>query len=195
MRRTDVSSFLEAAMPAESIEYVPMAFEAFLDLPREVRAEWVDGVAIVMTPGTWGHNSAALRLAIALDGALRNVIVVTEGGVRTDRKKYRVGDVAVLPAGDLPEGKFAETAPLVIVEVLSPSTRGEDLVRKSHEYQVAGVGQYWVLDREEPSLRIFENSGDGWLPLVTLNDANPVGSVVVRDHGAVELDLNALIAA
>jgi Uma2 family endonuclease len=194
MRRSDVPDHLEAAMPAESIEYVPMAFEKYLALPDDVRAEWVDGVAIVMTPGTWRHNNAALRLAIALDASLSGVMVVTEGGVRTGHRKYRFGDVAVLPVADVPEGQFSEVPPLLIVEVLSPSTRGEDLVRKSHEYQVAGVGQYWVLDREEPSLRVHANDGDGWLPLLTLDADHLTGSVVVGEHGTVEVDLNALLA-
>lgn len=176
---------VDATMPTEAIEYRPMSFEDYLDLPREVRAEWVDGVAILMAPGTWRHNRAAVRLA----GALEGTCVVTEGGVRTGPWKYRYGDVAVVLANEIPEGRFAENPPVLVVEVLSPSTRGEDLVRKSHGYHVAGVGQYWVLDRDEPSLRAFENTGDGWLPLLMLDVDHPTGSVQVGEHGTVELDL------
>jgi Uma2 family endonuclease len=32
--------------------------------------------------------------------------------------------------------------------VLSPGTRGKDLLLKRHEYAAAGIPAYWIVDRE-----------------------------------------------
>lgn len=82
--------YLEAAMPAESIKYVPMEFEEYLGLPADVRAEWVDGVALVMTPAGWRHQIVEVNLVVALKSQLTGVAVVTEGGVRTGRTRFRI---------------------------------------------------------------------------------------------------------
>lgn len=51
------------------------------------------------------------------------------------------------------------TAPLLAVEVLSPSTRLIDLNLKRARYQAAGCPAYWVIDPDEPSLTAWELRG------------------------------------
>jgi Uma2 family endonuclease len=71
-----------------------------------------------------------------------------------------------------PEGIIDEP-PDIVVEILSPSTRGVDLVRKMALYARSGVPEYWVAD---PGPRILvinrlqgedyvavEPDTDGWL--------------------------------
>jgi Uma2 family endonuclease len=194
MRRSDVATHVEARMPAEQIEYRPMSLEDYLGLPDDVRAEYVDGTAILTTPGTWKHNNLAARFAALLDAALRGVFVATQGGVRTAARKYRYGDVAVVPVDQIPEGRFSDSPPVLVVEVLSSSTRREDLVRKSHEYLTCGVGQYWLVDRDERSLAVYSNTDDGWELMLELSAEKPRGAVVVGQHGTVDIDLDALLA-
>lgn len=182
-------------MPAETVEYRPMSFEDYLALPDDVRAEYVDGVAIVTPPGNLGHQAAEGNVVFAIRSALRDVVVLPECGLRTGPSKYRFGDVVVLPAGGHdPTSRFAQMAPLVVLEVLSSSTRSEDTIRKSVEYRQAGVGQYWILDREEPCLIVHTQVEDGWERSLVLDADHPTGSVDVGDHGTVELDLDALLA-
>lgn len=82
---------------------------------------------------------------------------------------------------------------LIVAEVLSPSTRGQDLVTKSHEYAAAGIGQYWLLDPDGRTLDVFELVDGGWSPVLQLTEAAPVGSVRAGGHGIVEADLAALL--
>ncbi len=45
------------------------------------------------------------------------------------------------------DGRY-EGIPTLVVEVLSPSTRGKDLVKKLNLYMTSGVVEYWVVDLE-----------------------------------------------
>ena len=45
--------------------------------------------------------------------------------------------------------------PLLVVEVLSPTTRRRDLVNKREYYLDAGAGEYWVLDGERREIRVI----------------------------------------
>ncbi len=57
-----------------------------------------------------------------------------------------VGRISELTDADLP------AAPVLAVEVLSPSTRLFDLVLKRSRFESAGVAHYWVVDAAEPSI-------------------------------------------
>ena len=169
-----------------------MSVDDFLALPGDVRAEFVDGVATMSPPGTWAHQGVALAVAMALKNALPDLAVATETGVRINAGRFRVSDVGV--AEMTPEGRFAETPPLMVVEVLSPSTRSEDTVRKSTEYAAVGVAQYWIVDPEAGTLTAYANNGAGWDVLLELDETHPQGTVDVKDHGPVELDLVSILA-
>lgn len=72
---------------------------------------------------------------------------------------------------DLPQ------APLLAVEVLSPSTRRIDLTLKRSRYEEAGSPSYWVVDPLVPELTAWE-----------LRDGRYVEVAHVRENGLVELD-------
>ncbi len=90
-----------------------------------------------------GHRyeliDGTLDVALADDPVLQPDLLVARRGDFTDR--------------DLP------VAPLLAVEVLSPSTRliDADLVRA--RYQAAGCPSYWVVEPDEPSLTAWELEG------------------------------------
>ena len=67
-------------------------------------------------------------------------------------------DLLVVPAGPLP-AKRLKTAPLLVVEILSPRTRLYDLGTKRLVYREAGVGAYWVVDPTVPSLTSWRWDG------------------------------------
>ncbi|MGY4719341.1 Uma2 family endonuclease [Naumannella huperziae] len=61
---------------------------------------------------------------------------------------------------------FAErdlpAAPLLAVEILSPSTRLIDLNLKRARYQQAGSPSYWVVDPEARTVTVWELAADGY---------------------------------
>jgi Uma2 family endonuclease len=45
--------------------------------------------------------------------------------------------------------------PDLVVEILSPSTRGVDLGKKLARYELAGIPEYWVAEVDRPGVRVF----------------------------------------
>ena len=82
---------------------------------------------------------------------------------------------------------------MLVVEVISPSTKSEDTVRKSTEYLAAGVGQYWIVDRDARELVVYENHGGEWAQVVVLDQSHPAATVQVGEWGEVALDLDLLL--
>jgi Uma2 family endonuclease len=63
--------------------------------------------------------------------------------------------VRVVPPGVRGNAWEELPPPLLVVEVLSPTTRRRDLVNKREYYLDAGVGEYWVLDGERGEIRVI----------------------------------------
>ena len=183
----------EPAWPSR-LERVPMPLEEYLGLGERPKAEYVDGTAIVTPPATAGHNRVQRHLAHLIEQALPpERDVRTDAGLRHDGR-YRVPDIAVFERRD-PEVVWSDDVPLLVVEVISPSTASEDTVRKSVEYLRAGIAHYWLVDRPNRVLVAFDNVGDGWELVLRLDDDLPAGEVEVTGHGTVPLDVRALLDA
>jgi Uma2 family endonuclease len=53
-------------------------------------------------------------------------------------------------------------APDLVGEILSEATRRKDEVTKRHLYQRFGVAEYWVIDPELETVKVYRRSGE-WL--------------------------------
>lgn len=62
-------------------------------------------------------------------------------------------DVVVIcdPENVTDDGKY-EGIPTLVVEVLSPSTRGKDLITKLELYMRSGIREYWIVDPTEKTI-------------------------------------------
>lgn len=169
-----------------------VSYQAYLDLPDELRAEYVNGVVIVNPPPSFVHQRICLRLRDALVTALPSAVVAVAVGwkLSPDRQDIRIPDVAVLDAE--PAEDLVAVPPLLVVEVLS-TNRSDDLVRKSTEYLDAGAGQYWIMDPRDRVLDAYLSTPAGWEVLAHLTDEHPTGVVRVAELGDVRLDLAALL--
>jgi Uma2 family endonuclease len=74
-------------------------------------------------------------------------------------------DLLVARRCDLTERELP-TAPVLAVEVLSPSTRRIDLTLKRDRYREAGCASYWVIDPAGPEVTAWELRGGEYV-LVT----------------------------
>lgn len=70
-----------------------------------------------------------------------------------------------------------EEPPLLVVEVVSESSRAADYRAKQAEYCVLGIGEYWIVDplEEKVSLLLLH---EGWYDVLELKGSDPVSSKV-----------------
>ena len=117
------------------------------------RYELVDGALVVTPAPSPRHQSVVVQLTrLLLDQcpAGLTVLVAPLDVVLSDdtvlQPDVLVARRADFTARDLP------VAPLLAVEVMSPSTRRIDLWLKRSRYEAAGCPSYWVVDPDKPSL-------------------------------------------
>ena len=80
---------------------------------------------------------------------------------------------------------------LLVVEVVSESSRAADYRAKQAEYCVLGIGEYWVVDplEEKVSLLLLH---EGWYDVLELKGSDPVSSKVFPK---LELQAGEILAA
>lgn len=120
------------------------------------RYELLDGILIVSPSPSWLHQTAVLRLASLLDGARSSdlrVLIAPLDVVLADDTVLQP-DVLVARRTDLGR-RDLPAAPILAVEVLSPSTRRFDQLLKHSRYAAAGVASYWIIDPVSPSLTAY----------------------------------------
>src|SRR5699024_8697302 len=71
-------------------------------------------------------------------------------------------------------GNELVTAPVLVVEILSPSTRRTDLVAKPEVLAALGCEHYWVVDPEHPALRVFRRGDGGYRTERVVEGDSPV---------------------
>lgn len=182
----------------EQITRLPMSWEEYLDLPdyyrtadgfegRISKAEWWHGEAIIMmAPMRKVHSRLTSRLERLLEDSLTGVEIYHEVRHRLP-DGVLVPDILVVEADGDDDPVFVNQVPLVVVEVLSPSTRTYDLFEKSDKYQAAGVMQYWIVD-SAGWLVVRANTVDGWKTIATVDKENPQAQVTVSGAGVVNLN-------
>lgn len=134
------------------------------------RHEIIDGVLIVTPSPVERHQTIAFRLAVLLDAArtpTTKVIMAPFDVVLADDTVMEP-DLLVTRRADLTE-KNLPTAPLLAVEVLSPSTRNIDLSVKFARFERAGCPSYWVIDPDGPVLHAWELREDRYVKVAEVS--------------------------
>lgn len=120
--------------------------------------ELVDGVVIMQQSQRWGHSKVKLEVALALREAIAAAgvpyYVASDGPtVRIGKHEAYVPDALVAPLPE-PAWESLEVAnPVIVAEVLSPSTARMDATTKLKGYfQVPSVQHYLILDPESRTI-------------------------------------------
>lgn len=141
----------------------PMTVRDLAALPEDGRRhELVDGVLYVSPAPGLPHQHAVFRLYGLLESGCPPGMDVVGGpfAVRSGDQVELRPDLVVGRAGDFTDADLP-MPPLLVVEVVSPSTRIHDRVTKKAVYERMGVPDYWVVDPAALSLTAFELSEDG----------------------------------
>jgi Uma2 family endonuclease len=141
---------------------------AFLDWVqgREERYELDRGRVVMMTGGSRAHWQITANLFRALDARVDRGkwVVLPEFGVDLDSGSIRFPDIVVDRAGEA--GKdFTATAPVLIAEVLSPSSERVDLGDKSAEYlRLPSLAAYLVFAQDQIKAWVWTRGLAGFRP-------------------------------
>ena len=127
-----------------------------LERDSTTRHEFVDGAIYAMTGATLAHGRLVTRLLLMLGQQLRPLCEVLESTVRVRiaaHNAVRYPDVTVVdgPIVRAPDDAEAITNPIVVLEVLSPSTEAVDRGAKHAEYTALATLRAYVLIEPERS--------------------------------------------
>ena len=108
--------------------------------------------------------------------------------VTFSRTRQLQPDLLVVPALDL-SSDAPRAMPLLVVEVLSPSTRAVDLTLKRHVFEQGGIPSYWVLDPFTPSLTVLELREGAYVEIASVVGDEPYDATVPFPVRVVPADL------
>ena len=154
----------------------PLTLDEFLawDDGTDQRYELIDGEIVAMAPPMAAHGTLAVNIAGELRNRLRAPCrAFAEAGIvrpeRTDT--FYQADLAIscTPAG--PKDRWIRD-PLVIIEVLSPSTAAHDRGIKLLGYrEVASVREILLIDSERQRAELWQRTPTGWTVTDLVGDA------------------------
>lgn len=167
---------------------IPMSFEDFVSLGETKHHEYYEGLCVVNPPNR-RHATVERNLVVLLtDHCPPSHEVLPEWGWRLgDDGPLFEPDVLVV-SRDIPDTDLLRHPPLLVVEVLSPSTRDVDLGLKRASYGAGGAAWYWVVDPDVPELLVFEGRAGELVEVQRLT----AGGGVTFGPWPVEVDVAAL---
>ena len=156
--------------------------EDYLALPDERRVELIDGVFYDMSAPKGYHQLIAGQLYAEILDYIRSkkgkcLPFISPVDVQLDcvDKTIVQPDVLILcdPSKYTPDRIVG--APDFIVEVLSKSTRGKDMVLKLGKYRHAGVKEYWLIDPLKKVILVYRFDRKDEYAIYSFRDQIPVG--------------------
>jgi Uma2 family endonuclease len=159
---------------SEAVERL-LSLEEFLAWEREQpqRYEYAGGIIKMMTGGSLDHSTIASDLWTGLRDRLR----------RTTCRAFR-GDTKVVANSSIRYPDLSVTCssvrgrddivlePVLVVEVLSPSTERDDRGRKKFDYfATPSILQYAIIEQDERRVELYTRTGAKWVNEVIEGEA------------------------
>lgn len=127
------------------------------------RHELLDGVLLMTPTPRPRHQSIVGELFVRLRAAVPRELqaYVAPFDVRIGERTAIEPDVVVVRRSDLTESGI-HVAPVLAVEVHSPSTKAYDLGPRMEILAAAGCPSYWTIDPREPELTVWTLQDGGY---------------------------------
>lgn len=132
------------------------------------RCELIDGRIVFMSPAGGEHGFVEFNLGAELRAFVRQQqlgwVLGGETGIYIRRNPDRVrgADVVFISKEKLPNlpGGFLEVAPELVVEIISPNDRWQDMREKLADYFSIGVEQVWVVEPASRKVLLYRSLTD-----------------------------------
>lgn len=158
----------------------PVGWGEFVVLGDDDRRELVDGrLEETQVPGKTHERIVALLIVLLGHWSLtRKAGQVLASGykIRVNEHRGVMPDVQFYRAGNEPSGQEEglETGrPDLVIEVISPTSRSKDTVRKLRDYATIEIPEYWIVDPEANLLQRLALR-DGVYSIVDAQEGNSV---------------------
>ena len=172
-----------ADLPIDSEKLSPLA--RFLLLPEGAPYQLING-ELVMTPAPIPvHQLIVMELALAMTFFVKKQqcgqVLIAPLDVYIDDDNILQPDLLFISRDreNIIGKKMIESAPDLIVEVLSPGTACYDLEEKYQAYERGGVREYWIVDQEKQSIALFVLTDGRFIQQTTISGQELVRSAVL----------------
>jgi Uma2 family endonuclease len=124
-----------------------------------------EGRIVAMNPPLRGHGGLVVRLAATISGQLKPPCeAFAEAGIVPVNRRhswYKADLIVTCTPGNYKDQFIA--APVLVVEVLSPTNSAIDFSRKLPDYQqIASMRDILLVSSMERRIRHWRREGDGW---------------------------------
>lgn len=131
-------------------------------LPEGERAELIDGKMYMMATPTLTHQDILMWMSVTIwnyirdkKGTCKVLPAPFAVYIKNDEHNYVEPDVTVICDKDKLDEKGCHGAPDWAIEIVSPSSKTMDYIRKCALYEVAGVREYWIVDPKERRVIVY----------------------------------------
>ncbi len=132
----------------------------YAQLPEGFPASLLDGDFVREAAPTFGHQALVIELVLRLSDLAPRRVLASPVDVVIDNWNVLQPDVLVF--GDhvaAARDADPEEVPVLVVEVLSPSTASRDREAKTAHYVRAGVAEVWLIDPEAGAIDVVTADG------------------------------------
>ncbi|MGD9560695.1 MAG: Uma2 family endonuclease [Pyrinomonadaceae bacterium] len=159
-----------------------------------VKHEYVNGEVYAMAGVSDRHNRICLNLSMLLDSHLEGSecdVFVVDVKLKVSESLYYYPDVFVA-CDKAPESEYFRTAPVLVVEVVSPSTRQIDRREKLLAYQqVPSVLEYLIVEQDKMHIELHRRQPNGTWITYFYND-NDLDVEIEFESVGLKTDLEAI---
>ncbi len=173
-----------------ALAYKLMSFEDYLTYNDETvnRYELINGELALMPPPILQH----ILIAEFLDDLFEQEVNRLQldwfsfrgVGVRTGVRKSRLPDLAIVTKAQVEEMRnqvaVFEVSPLLVVEIVSPSSVSQDYRYKRSEYAALEIPEYWIVDPQENKVSVLVLE-EGFYEVAEFKGTQPIVSPTFKE--------------
>ncbi len=173
-----------------AVAYKLMSFEDYLhyDDQTDNRYELIDGELAFMSPPVLQHILIADFLTDLFKSEIKRLNLdwycLKEVGVRTGFRKSRLPDIAIVTKEQVEKMRnqvaVFEISPLLVVEIVSPSSIKQDYRFKRSEYAGLEIPEYWIVDPLENKISVLVLE-EGFYEVTEFSGTQPIISPTFKE--------------
>ncbi len=137
-------------------ELQPIRFDEFESMEKQesLNYELIDGIVMMSPRPSKEHQDISGNLYFELRNTLKSDCKpILEVDLVLDENNF-IPDLMVICNDEL-KGKRHEKAPLIVIEIISPSSASHDYFVKRLKYEQLGIPEYWIVSPEEKCIMVI----------------------------------------